>query len=167
MMAMAAVVFVLIMVAIAVTGRGIVIGMPGIVVVMIVGVYALCSHILSHVPMQSRNRRPGKLERNDNHDDQGDEAAHSGHCTVRDVFTKGRYYATLFSSGLLKRYSTNALTPTEARIFCKASAAFALAANFRASLSSGCAAAAASRSARCASACLCACAAASWRAFTS
>lgn len=89
MMAVAALMFVFVVVVIHAAVRGVVIGMPGIVVVMIVGMYALCSHVLPHVPMQPGNRRPGKLERNDNHDDQGDEAAHAGHCTAPDVFTNG------------------------------------------------------------------------------
>jgi hypothetical protein len=41
------------------------------------------------MPMQSGHRRPSELERNDEHDDQDDEAAHAGDCTAQDVFTKG------------------------------------------------------------------------------
>lgn len=88
MMAVATMMLIFVVVVIHTAVRGVVIGMPGIVVVMIVGVYAQGSHVLPHVPLQRSSRRPGKLERNDEHDDQGDEAAHAGHCTAPDVFTK-------------------------------------------------------------------------------
>ena len=88
MMAVAAMMLVFVVAVIRTVVRGVVIGMPGIVVVMIVGVYAQGSHVLPHVTMQRSSRRPGKLERNDEHDDQGDKAAHAGHCTALDVFTK-------------------------------------------------------------------------------
>ncbi len=81
MMAVAAMMLVFVVAVIRTVVRGVVIGMPRIVVVMIVGVYAQGSHVLPHVPLQRSSRRPGKLERNDEHDDQGDEAAHAGHCT--------------------------------------------------------------------------------------
>lgn len=61
-------------------------GMPGIVMVVIVDMRAHGVH--RHVPMQAGRRCPGELERNDEHDDQGDEATHERHCTVQDVFTK-------------------------------------------------------------------------------
>jgi hypothetical protein len=89
MMAVAAMMLVFVVVVIHAAVRGVVIGMPCIVVVMVVGVYAQGGHVLSHVSMQRSSRRPGKLERNDEHDDQGDEAAHAGDCTALDVFTKG------------------------------------------------------------------------------
>ena len=49
--------------------------------ILIVGMKARGSQVLSHVTMHARHRRPGKLERNDQHDDQGDEAAHGRHST--------------------------------------------------------------------------------------
>lgn len=61
-------------------------GVPAIVMVVIVDVRAHGVH--RHVPMQAGRRCPGELERNDEHDDQGDEAAHERHCSVPDVFTK-------------------------------------------------------------------------------
>jgi len=76
MMAVATMMLIFVVVVIRTAVRGVVIGMPGIVVVMIVGVYTQGSHVLPHVPLQRSSRRPGELERNDNHDDQGDETAH-------------------------------------------------------------------------------------------
>ena len=78
MMAVATMMLIFVVVVIRTAVRGVVIGMPGIVVVMIVGVYAQGSHVLPHVPLQRSSRRPSELERNDEHDDQGDDAAHSG-----------------------------------------------------------------------------------------
>ena len=89
MMAVATMMLIFVVVLIRTAVRGVVIGMPGIVVVMIVGVYAQGSHVLPHVPLQRSSRRPSELERNDEHDDQDDEAAHAGHCTALDVFTNG------------------------------------------------------------------------------
>ncbi len=80
-MAVATMMLIFVVVVIRTAVRGVVIGMPGIMVVMIVGVYAQGSHVLPHVPMQPSHRRPGELERNDEHDDQGDDAAHGGDST--------------------------------------------------------------------------------------
>jgi hypothetical protein len=43
------------------------------------------------MPMQSGRRCPGELERNDEHDDQGDEATHGGHSTETTASTKGSF----------------------------------------------------------------------------
>jgi hypothetical protein len=40
------------------------------------------------MPMQPGRRCPGELERNDEHDDQGDEATHGSDSTDSGVFTK-------------------------------------------------------------------------------
>jgi hypothetical protein len=58
-----------------------------VMVVVVMNLRTRCIH--PHVPMQPGRRRPGELERDDEYDDQGDEAAHAGHCTALDVFTKG------------------------------------------------------------------------------
>ncbi len=96
MMAVATMMFIFVVVVIRTAVRGVVIGMPGIVVIMIVGVYAQGSHVLPHVPLQRSSRRPGELERYDEHDDQGDKAAHAGHCTALQVFTKGALHKLAF-----------------------------------------------------------------------
>ena len=75
---------------IRVTSHGeVVVVMSGVVVVMVVGVHAQGRHILAQVPMQAQCRRPGELERNNEHDDQGDEATHGGHSTELIVSIKG------------------------------------------------------------------------------
>lgn len=50
--------------------------MSCMMVVMVMRMHAY--RIRADVPMKSERRRPGELERDDEHDDQGDEAAH-GH----------------------------------------------------------------------------------------
>ncbi|OYZ26079.1 MAG: hypothetical protein B7Y27_14460 [Hydrogenophilales bacterium 16-64-40] len=44
--------------------------------------------------MQASRRCPGKLERNDEHDDQDDEATHGAHSTEMIVFTKGSFISS-------------------------------------------------------------------------
>ena len=64
----------------AITYReGIVIGMLGTVVFMVVNMHAQTCHIFACMPMQVHRRRPGKLEREDEHEDQGNKATHGGH----------------------------------------------------------------------------------------
>jgi hypothetical protein len=41
--------------------------------------------------MQPGRRCPGELERNDEHDDQGDESTHGVHSTELTVSTKGSF----------------------------------------------------------------------------
>lgn len=75
-------------------------GVPAIVMVVIVDMRAHGVH--RHVPMQAGRRCPGELERNDEHDDQGDEATHARHCTALQVFTKGALHKLVFRhAGLL------------------------------------------------------------------
>lgn len=87
---MAAVMPVFAVVLVRVTGSA-VIGarLVMMVMVIIVSMKTQNCHVFPHMPMQSGRSRPGKLERNDKHDDQDDEAAHAGDCTALDVFTKG------------------------------------------------------------------------------
>ena len=61
-------------------------GVPAIVMVMSVDMRAHGVH--RHVPMQAGRRCPGKLERNDEHDDQGDETTHELDSTDSCAFTK-------------------------------------------------------------------------------
>ena len=67
---------------------GVVIWMSAFMVVMIMGMKARGGHILPRMPMQPGRRCPGELERNDEHDDQGDEAAHVPDSTDSSAFTK-------------------------------------------------------------------------------
>jgi hypothetical protein len=46
--------------------------------------------------MQPGRRCPGELERNDEHDDQGDEATHGVHSTEMIVATKGSFIPYCF-----------------------------------------------------------------------
>lgn len=70
-------------VALAVTRQGnIVIGMTGTVVIMVVDMHAKRCHIVACMPMQTHRRRPGELERQDEHEDQGNEATHGGHSSL-------------------------------------------------------------------------------------
>lgn len=55
--------------------------MTAFMMVMIVSMKTRGGHVFRHAPMQPDRRRPGELERNDEHDDQGDEATHGGHST--------------------------------------------------------------------------------------
>lgn len=56
--------------------RGGVIGVHAVMVVMIVHVKADGHDVASRMTIRAHRRRPGNLERNDEHDDQGNEAAH-------------------------------------------------------------------------------------------
>ena len=80
---------VLVVVLIIRVAGSVVIRVSAFVMVVIMRMEARAGHVFAHVPMQSGRRCPGELERNDEHDDQGDEATHVGDCTARDVFTKG------------------------------------------------------------------------------
>ncbi len=51
--------------------------MAGMAAVMVI-VQAKDRRVLAHMPIQRRARRPGELERDAEHEDQGDEAAHGG-----------------------------------------------------------------------------------------
>ncbi len=62
-------------------------GMPAIVMVVIMDMRAHRVH--RHVPMQAGRRCPGELERNDEHDDQGNKATHGDNSTELIVSTKG------------------------------------------------------------------------------
>jgi hypothetical protein len=50
--------------------------------------------------MQARRRCPGKLERNDEHDDQDDEAAHFVHSTEMIISTKGSFLPTFLCADI-------------------------------------------------------------------
>ena len=69
--------------------RSVVVWMSAFIMVMIMRMKTRSGHIFSHVSMQARRRGPGELERNDEHDDQGDEATHEVHSTELIVSTKG------------------------------------------------------------------------------
>ena len=72
--------------------RGVVIWMSALMMVMIMRMKARSGHILPRVTMMQASRRcPGKLERNDEHDDQDDEATHGVHSTEMIVSTKGSF----------------------------------------------------------------------------
>lgn len=66
----------------------VVIRMSAFMMVMIMRMKARGGHILPCMPMQPGRRCPGELERNDEHDDQGDEATHESDSTDSGVFTK-------------------------------------------------------------------------------
>lgn len=61
--------------------------MVAFMVVMIVGMESQSHNFLTDMPINAYCRRPSKLERNDKHDDQGDEATHNGHSTELTEFT--------------------------------------------------------------------------------
>lgn len=70
-MVVAAMMPVFVVAGFAVTRQGgVMIGMSGIVVAMIVGVHAQGCHIVARMPVQVRRRRPGELERDDEHENQ-------------------------------------------------------------------------------------------------
>lgn len=77
-MAVATMMLILVGVLIRTAVRGVVIGMPGVMLVVIVGMDAHGSHVLPQVSIQPGRGRLGELERNDEHDDQDDDAAHGG-----------------------------------------------------------------------------------------
>ncbi len=97
-MAVATMMLILVVVLIRTAVRGVVIGMPGIMVVMIVGVDAHGSHVLPQVSMQPGRCRPGELERNDEHDDQGDDAAHWGILQIAPHLPRFVHTSTRFAS---------------------------------------------------------------------
>ncbi len=71
-----AVMSVLVVILIIRVARDVEIGVRAFMMVMIVRMKARGGHVFPRVPMQPGRRRPGELERNDEHDDQGDEATH-------------------------------------------------------------------------------------------
>ncbi|OYZ59028.1 MAG: hypothetical protein B7Y21_00945 [Hydrogenophilales bacterium 16-61-112] len=71
--------------------RRVVIWISAFLMIMIMGMEARGGHVLLQVPMQPSRRRPGKLERDDEHDDQGDEATHGAHSTEITLSTKGSF----------------------------------------------------------------------------
>ena len=71
--------------------RRVVIWVSAFMMTMIMGMKDRDGHVLLHVPMQPRRRRPGELERDDEHDDQGDEATHGVHSTEMTVSAKGPF----------------------------------------------------------------------------
>lgn len=92
-MAMMSVLVVILIIRVA---RRVVIWINAFLMIMIMGMKARGGHVLLHAPMQPRRRSPGELERDDEHDDQGDEATHAGHCTALQVFTKGALHKLAF-----------------------------------------------------------------------
>lgn len=79
---------VLVVILIIRVARGVVIWMSAVMMVMIMGMETRSGHVLPRMPMQPSRRCPGELERNDEHDDQGDEATHGSDSTDSGVFTK-------------------------------------------------------------------------------
>jgi hypothetical protein len=65
-------------------------GVSGIVMVLLV-MNMRAHRIHPYVTMQPGRRRPSELERDDEHDDQGDETAHWTHSTEPIVSTKGYF----------------------------------------------------------------------------
>ena len=82
---------VLVVILIIRAARRVVIWVSAFLMIMIMGMKARGGHVLLHVPMQASRRCPGKLERDDEHDDQGDEATHGVHSTEMIVSTKGSF----------------------------------------------------------------------------
>ena len=82
---------ILVVILIIRVARGVVTWMSVVMMAMIMGMKARGGHILARMPMQPGRRRPGELERNDEHDDQGDEATHGVHSTELTVSTKGSF----------------------------------------------------------------------------
>lgn len=77
-------------------------GMPGTVMVVIV---EMCAHrVHRHVPMQAGRRCPGKLERNDEHDDQGDETTHESDSTDSSVITNSSSYEFAGLAAVIHRH---------------------------------------------------------------
>lgn len=70
---------------------GVVTRMAAFMMAMTMRMKARGGRAFRHVPMQPGRRRPGELERNDEHDDQGDEATHGGHSTETFVTIKGSF----------------------------------------------------------------------------
>jgi len=66
-------------------------------VVMTVRVKTRGRDALSCMPVNADGRGPGELERNDEHDDQGDEATHGSDSTDSSVFTKRPIVPVLIS----------------------------------------------------------------------
>jgi hypothetical protein len=79
---------VLVVILIIGTARGVVVQVSAFMMLMIMGMKARGGHILPRMPMQPGRRCPGELERNDEHDKQGDEATHGSDSTDSGVFTK-------------------------------------------------------------------------------
>ena len=82
---------VLVVILIILAARSVVIWISAFLMIMIMGMKARSGHVLLHGTMQASRRCPGKLERNDEHDDQDDEATHGAHSTEMIVFTKGSF----------------------------------------------------------------------------
>lgn len=80
---------VLVVVRIVGVAGGVAIGMGAfIMMAVIVHMETRGGHVVPRMPVQPGRRCPGELERNDEHDDEGDETAHGVHSTERIVFTK-------------------------------------------------------------------------------
>lgn len=77
MMAMADMMAVVVMADTRISGRGeVMIGVTGIMKIMVFGLHADRMRIATTMPMHAHRRRPGELERNDQKEDQGNQAAH-------------------------------------------------------------------------------------------
>ena len=87
---------VLVVILIIRLARGVVIWMNAVMMVMIMRVKSRSGHIFPHVTMQPSRRCPSKLEWNDEHDDQDDEATHGVHSTELIVSTKGSFTSWTF-----------------------------------------------------------------------
>jgi len=79
---------VLVVILIIRVARGVVVWVSAFMMVMLMRMKARGGHILPRMPMQPGRRCPGELERDDEHDDQGDEATHWSDSTDSSVFTK-------------------------------------------------------------------------------
>lgn len=85
-MAMMAIVAVLLVFGI---GWSVVVVMRVAMMVMTVRVKTRGRDVLTCMTINANGRSPGELERNDEHDDQGDEATHGLDCTDYSPATKG------------------------------------------------------------------------------
>ena len=82
---------VLVVILIIRVARGVVVWVSAFMMVMLMRMKARGGHILPRMPMQPGRRCPGELERDDEHDDQGDEATHGAHSTEITLSTKGSF----------------------------------------------------------------------------
>ena len=71
--------------------RGVVVRVTAFVMVMIVRMKTRDKCVFSCMPMQTGRRSPGKLERDDKHDDHGNETAHFLHSTELTASSKGSF----------------------------------------------------------------------------
>jgi hypothetical protein len=59
-------------------GSEIMIGVPGVVMVVLMGMHARRNHIIAHMTMHASHHRPGGLEWHDDHQEQDKGSTHKG-----------------------------------------------------------------------------------------